>query len=584
MSFSFPTLDELHKMPINELESVSNNIRTFLIQQISKTGGHIGANLAVIELFVSLHHVFDSPNDKIIVDTGHQGYVHKILTGRSDLFHTLNTFLGMNRFLTRQESVHDTIDATHAGTALSTAAGIAKAFQLDNSTNKVIAIVGDGTLVEGLTFEGLNFLAVGDLPVIIIINDNEMAIAPNIGGIKNLTRGKTWMKKCANFFQGLGFDYFPIENGHDVKNLVNIFEKVKTTTHPTIIHIKTEKGKGMLFAKNHPYKMHFSMPFDPITGDGASPTISGKTFASVSGEKLYSLLKSDKNLIVMTPATPYASSLDSCLRDFPQQVIDVGMAEQHIVSMACGLSLSGKKPVVCFQTTFMQRAFDQILHDVCFMNLPVTILGVRSGFAGYDGPTHHGLYDIPYLRSLPNLQIIYPLNSDNLSTVLTERLNSPKGPMVILCPYDQITEPELKLTYEEDGFAFDGVSDVGYIICLNNTMETAKKITSELLSTYNVDFGIICIQKIKPLQKNRINELCKSKKIIVIEESTLPGGLGSLICETLSDDANLSKILRIGVPDKFIPGGNKLECSNFCGLTPEYIIPKILKCWPTLFN
>ena len=578
------TIAELKNKTSEELVQLSSDIRDFLIKNISKTGGHIGANLGLVELMIALHYVFDSPNDKIIIDTGHQGYVHKLLTGREKIFPTLNQFLGMNRFLTREESEHDIIDATHAGTSLSTAAGFAEAIKLNKSKNHVIALIGDGSLVEGLAFEGLNYLAKGDLPVIIIINDNEMAIAPNVGGIRNLTQGVNWKEKSKSFFEGLGFSYISIENGHDVQLLINTFQETKNKSGPTIIHIKTEKGKGLSFAKDHPYKMHFSMPFDPKTGLGASPTISGKTPSTMASETLHEILATDPDVIVLTPATPYASSLDQCLNDFPTRVIDVGMAEQHAVSMACGLALQGKKPIVCFQTTFMQRAFDQLLHDVCYMNLPVTILGVRSGFAGYDGPTHHGLYDIPYLRSFPNMQITYPVNGYDVQKTIKERMNSPQGPMVILHPYEQISEPEPDIgNMEQDLSLIDEGTD-GIIICLGNTLENSHNVRNLLLTKHELDFGIVCIKTIKPLPTERLLDISNSKKIIVIEESALPGGLGSLICETFSDNNMTNSILRIGVNDKFVPGGNKDECSDFCKLSPDSIITKIFKHWPDLIK
>ena len=583
----FPHTTELKKMKIDELKIMGERIRQFLIETVSKTGGHIGANLGVIELSIALHYVFDSSQDRIIFDTGHQGYTHKILTGRTNLFSTLNKFRGMNRFLTRSESPYDIIDATHGGTSISTASGIAQALKSNNSPNLVVAIIGDGSLVEGTAFEGLNFLAGTDLRCIIVINDNGMAIAPNVGGIKNLTEGMDWQVKCRFFFQSLGFLYLAIPDGHDISKLVSGFQKAKkmieNKNQPLIIHVKTEKGKGLPYAKNHPYKMHFSLPFEPKTGKGASPTISGKTYALIAAEEIQKILKKDEDIHVITPATPYASSLDSCLKEFPDRVYDVGMAEQHAVSMACGLALAGKKPVVCFQTTFMQRAFDQLLHDLSFMNLPVTILGVRSGFAGYDGPTHHGLYDIPYLRSFPNMQIVYPINSSDLRLTISERLMSPHGPMVILYPYEEIPDPEPIAGKKEYGLSLIDEKTDGMIFCLGNKLDEAIKTKNILKDKYQIDFGLVCVSNIKPLPVERILDICTStERVITLEESTLPGGFGSLICETLFDNSLFKQVLRLGVLDKFVPAGNKNECNNECGLEPGQIVEQILKHWPEL--
>lgn len=576
------SLPELKLLDIAGLKIQAGIIRQFLIENISKTGGHIGANLSVVELTMAIHYVFESPVDKIIFDTGHQGYTHKLLTGREGLFPSLNTYKGMNRFIAREESIHDVIDASHAGTSLSIASGYSHALKSSSPDNFIVAVIGDGTLVEGMAFEGLNYCSEkDDANLVIVINDNEMAIASSVGGMSKLTSGHAWQDKSSAFFQAMGFDYIAVEDGHDIEAMVTKLCHAKSLNRPVVVHVKTEKGKGLACAKDHPYKMHFSMPFNPVTGEGASATIAGRTYAVVAAEQLFECMKEDDNIYAMTAATPYASSLDKCLSQFPDRAIDVGMAEQHAVGMACGLALGGKKPVVCIQTTFMQRAYDQLIHDVCYMNLPVTILGVRSGFSGYDGATHHGLYDIPYLRSFPNMQVVYPVDSQQLSILLKKRLEAPEGPMTILYPYESIPQPEPKIgEMESCGLTVISEGNDGVIICLGNRLVGAYELKAALAEK-DKDFGIVCIQNIKPFPSERIIKIVSSDiDIITLEESVLSGGFGSLILETLSD-ANISKrVLRSGVDDSFVSPGDKNECSHECNMTTSQIMDKLMKFWP----
>ncbi|ABN62443.1 1-deoxy-D-xylulose-5-phosphate synthase [Shewanella baltica] len=571
---------ELKKLPIEALDGQAEKIRCFLIDKISATGGHIGANLSVIELTLAIHFVFNSPFDKIIFDTGHQGYTHKLLTGRRAAFDSLNTYKGMSRFIAREESEHDTIDASHAGTSISLATGISAALKTKGSSDFTVSVIGDGSLVEGMAFEALNFGSVDkDAKLILVVNDNEMAIAPSVGGVRQLTIGDNWQEKSQHFFESLGYGYFSVANGHCTKSLVQALKNAKTLGRPTVVHIKTLKGKGLDYAGSHPYKMHFSMPFNPITGEGASPTVAGKTFAVVFAEKLAALMASDPDIHVITPATPYASSLDGLFALFPGRVIDVGMAEQHAVGMACGMALEGLKPVVCMQTTFMQRAFDQLLHDACYMNLPITVLGVRAGFAGYDGSTHHGIYDIPYLKSFPNMQVEYPINSIEAQRLLERRLVSPVGPMVILHPYEPLSTSEPDTGVLSKGMSIAAKGKNGFIICLGNTLAKAWELKS-LLANLGKTFGIICVQSIKPFPVNGILDLLVSgMDIITLEESVLAGGFGSVLLETISDsDINL-RVFRSGVEDSFIRPGSKQECSDEAGITAKQIVVKIQRRW-----
>ena len=572
-----PTL--LKQLPLDALSALAADIRTFLIDTVSRTGGHIGANLGVIELTIALHYVFDSPQDKLLFDTGHQGYTHRILTGRAEQFPGLNSFNGMSRFLQRSDSPHDIMDATHAGTALSTAVGLAQAMRAAGDLHRVVAVVGDGTLGEGLTFEGLNYLADTDLPVIVVLNDNGMAIPPTVGGIRQLGIQTESPPPAAAFFEALGFSYWDICDGHDCETLINRLRIARRSTCPEIIHVKTEKGRGLPCAATHPYRMHFSMPFDPVTGAGASPTVTGRTYATVAAEELARIMARDEAITVLTPGTPYASGLEPVMAQFPTRVIDVGMAEQHAVSMAAGLALGGQKPVVCIQSTFLQRAYDQVLHDVCYMGLPVTFLCVRSGFAGFDGATHHGLYDIPILRSFPNMQLHYAMDTRDLTETLAQRLAQPQGPLALLMPYEPVADPEPDIGVRHDGCAIVSMGNDGTIFCLGNTFATALAVRRLMQTQYHEDFGVVCIGRLKPFPREELRTMLMPyvyPRFVSIEEGIEDGGLADLV---VSLHTSHTSHLRIGTAGCFVPAGSKDECSAWARMAPQQIVERIVARW-----
>lgn len=586
----FPLLDslrspaDLKKFSIQGLNSLCFEIRAFLIESISKTGGHIGANLGVVELTTALHYVFEAPSDKIIFDTGHQGYTHKLLTGRKDLFSSLNKFDGMLRFLSKSESAYDTIEASHAGTAISIATGFALSHKLSDRKERVISIIGDGSLVEGMSAEGLNFAVASKLPMIIIINDNGMAIPPNIGGIKNLFSGIDWQEKSRAYFTGLGFQYISVDDGHDLNKLISAFQGAKSVydNGAIVVHVKTEKGHGLAIAKDHKYKLHFSMPFNPITGQGSSPLPVGQSFTKVAAKKLHELMKNDKNIIAITPSTPYASDLDQCMMDFPNQVVDVGMAEQQAMGLGVGLAMSGKKPFVCFQTTFMQRAFDQIMHDACYMNLPVTILGVRSGFAGFDGATHHGIYDISYLRSLPNIKLFYPGHSTDMEAIIESRATHADGPMIILYPYENV--PENEYIYKENELNIKQPQIIhygldGYILTVGNRIETALELR-KLLKQEHADFGVVNIRWLKPLPFTWLQKLLsRVPRIVTLEENIASGGFGSSIAELICKNNLNCKLLCSAIEKDFVKPGDKTTLSVLTGIDANSILIKMKNLW-----
>lgn len=579
---------DLKGLTQDELIMLADEIRIFLIDTISKTGGHIGTNLGVIELTIALNYVYSMPEDKIIFDTGHQGYTHKLITGRKNLFKTLNKSNGMSRFLARSESTYDLIDASHAGTAISIASGMALSKTAKKTRESIVAIVGDGALVEGMSSEALNYIVERNLPMVIVINDNGMSIPVNVGGIKNLFAGSDWEEKSKHYFEGLGYKYLFVKDGHKIENLVNVFEIAKDMSHnnSVIVHVKTEKGKGLEIAQKHKYKMHFSMPFDPITGEGSSPVPTGKTYATVAGDKLCDLMGRAPDVVIITPSTPYASGIDSCFELYPERTIDVGMAEQQAIGLAVGLALRGMKPFVCYQSTFMQRAFDQIMHDIAFMNLPITLLGVRSGFAGYDSATHHGIYDLSYLRSVPNLKIFYPGTSHELKKIIEMRVLKPDGPLLILYPYEGVREDEDMYHSKDPKLENAEViyrSDTGYILSVGNTLGSAIELR-QLLLNENIDFGIVNVRWINPLPKDQLLSLLKTiKYTVTTEENVLDGGFGSSIAELIVDNELSCNLLRSGIEKSFVGPGSKNELCKETKIDADSILQNIKKRWVKLF-
>lgn len=550
-----------------------DEIRKFLIEKISQTGGHIGANLSVVELTISIHNHFNIDNDIILFDTGHQGYTHKILTNRIKHFDSLNKYLGMSRFLSAKESKYDNIEASHAGTAISIACGYAKTFNLNNDNKWVLAVVGDGTLVEGMTFEGLNFASKLQR-LVIVLNDNEIAIDNNVGSINSIMTSPNWKKLAENFFSSLGFRYLAVENGHNLHELNSVFNLIKSETTPVVVHVKTQKGYGLEISKSHPYKLHFSMPFNPNDISTTSPVPLGKTFIKIASEKIEQLL--DNEIIVLTPGTPYASELGNIKKLYPNNYIDVGMAEQHVFGMAAGLALSGKKPIVNIQSTFMQRSFDQIIHDIAYMDLNVCTIVVRSGFSGFDSATHHGIFDITYLSAIPNINVLIPASFNRLELILTNFLkNNSVGPLFILLPYDPVLySQEEFISYENYDFGLlkSNISSKTLIVTLSNLNDFAFS-TIKNLKKDKIEVDHLILEKIKNIDSDLVQKLSKYDKIITIEQNVLRGGLGSIFSEIITDNKLNNLVLqRIGIDDKFINAGSTINCLEESGINYETII------------
>ena len=428
-----------------------------------------------------------------------------------------------------------------------------------------------------MNFVALNLASEKNSKLIIILNDNEMAIDKTVGSFKFLTTGNNWKDKSKKFFNGLNFNYIPVANGHNIKKIISALNNAKKTEKVSIIHLKTEKGKGLPFAKTHKFKMHFSVPFDPKTGEGANPTIKGKTMSMVAAQKLNDILKKNKKTVIVTPATPYASHLEEVKNKFKNRIIDVGMAEQHAVGYTCGLALNGLKPILCIQSTFLQRAYDQLIHDLSYMKCDVLILASRSGFAGFDSPTHHGVFDLSYLNTVPNLNIYYPSSIKSLENTIDKiAYKKNNGPSLILMPYDPL----------EDNLTFDNMSILKskdkernlIIFCLLNTLGIANKIKNSNQIKNFKKIKIFCIEKIKPFETNIIKKVFdynENSNFISIEENILDGGLGSIIKNKI--DIGCKKFLNFGIENKFIEPGNKHECQKLAQIDSHSIILKLNK-------
>lgn len=583
MNLNSMSLKNFKALPRTSLRLVAEKVREFLIESISATGGHIGANLGTVELSIAMHYLFSSPDDVFIFDTGHSGYTHKILTGRLEKFSTLNTYGGMSRFISRDESEHDYIEASHAGTSISVALGRAIAMRNREKINWTIAMIGDGALSEGVALEALNHASVErDLRLIIVINDNGYSISPGFGAIHNYLQSREIGSTLPDaLFESLGYKVIGPIDGHDIDQLLDSFEKAKASDRVCIIHAKTEKGRGLIHAKNHPFKMHFSFPFDSETGasTAAAPMQSYQDIAALAIEEC---MQNDPEIVAITPSTLYATGLSKVFSRFPDRCFDPGMEEQHAVSMATGMALAGNHPVLFYQSTFLQRAFDQLIHDVCFSNQNILILTVRSGFAGYDNPTHHGIYDFSYLRCLPNIRIFYPKDAAELYEMTVLALTELEGPVLIHMPYGPVLEGDLPrgmtaIQMSEPELIRDG--NDALIIAVGNKVSACAE-ACEILQNSGIKVGLVNIRQLKPLPQSELLKLMSSvNRVITVEEGVLEGGFGSAISSFMHDNNLVADLLQIGLPCIFVEPGSNEELSMKYGLDSASIVKKIRSRW-----
>lgn len=575
----------LKNLGIKELEQLAQECREKIVGTCSTTGGHVAPSLGTIELTIALHYCLNSPTDKILWDVSHQCYTHKILTGRKDKFNTLRCYKGLSGFTDPKESEHDFFVTGHASTSISTALGMAEARDKKGENFKVVAIIGDGAMSGGLAFEGLNNLGYLRTNMTIIINDNKMSISPNVGAMSNhlkllqkFSDVSTLEKPRRNIktlFETLGFEYTGPIDGHDIKKLIEAFKKIEKTKKPKVLHILTKKGKGFKPAETTPEKFHGLGTFNQITGE--IKKASKINYSKVFGTVLTKLGKKDKKICAITAAMPAGTGLSEFAKEIPDRFYDVGIAEQHAVTFAAGLAKEGFKPVVTLYSTFLQRAFDQILHDVALQNLPVKLFIDRAGLVGDDGPTHHGNFDISFLRIIPRMIIMAPKDEKELVAMVKTSMEYNKGPTAVRYPRGTIVGSSEAIDYDckkiEIGKAeqLNKGKDISIIAIGNMVQEALEAIKP--LEEEGIQADLINARFAKPLDEKTILESAeKTKKVITIEENTLLGGFGSAVSNLIEEKGSKDiEVKKIGVPDRFIEQGPQTTLRENIGLTAENI-------------
>lgn len=610
---------ELKNCTLEELSVLAGELRHSIIHTVSQTGGHLAPSLGTVELTLALHRAFDCPEDKIIWDVGHQAYAHKILTGRRDAFIKLRQKGGITGFPKREESIYDAFGTGHSSTSISAALGMAAARDMAGAHYRVAAVIGDGALTGGEAFEGLNNAGELGRDIIVILNDNGMSIAPNVGAVSEylarfrMTPGyrrakrdiKNFLKRIPHIgervyrtaeyvkdgvrsalvpgglFTDLGFHYIGPLDGHNITLLLDVFEQAKQLKGPLLIHVETCKGKGYPPAEKEPDKFHGIGKFDIVEGTALKKTGACPTYTSVFGEAMLEMAEKDEDVVAITAAMPDGTGLRAFGKKYPERFFDVGIAEQHAVTFAAGLAASGKKPVVALYSTFAQRAYDQILHDVCLQNLHVVFALDRAGFVGEDGATHHGVFDYSYLRHLPNMTLMAPKDENELGQMLAMAL-AMEGPVAIRYPRGEglgveLQRPFLPLRHmKAEVLKPDGQIA---LLAVGSMVHMAER-TATLLTEEDLSAAVVNMRFIKPLDKEVIVRLTQEKRLLVtMEENVLAGGFGTAILESLSDEGILVPVLRLGIPDTFIEQGKPQELLEICNLLPEQMVKKILAVW-----
>jgi len=613
----------LKHMSNEQLVQLSEQIRQFLIEKLSKTGGHIGPNLGVVELTIALHKVFDSPKDKLIWDVGHQSYVHKILTGRANQFDTLRQYKGLCGFPKRSESEHDVWETGHSSTSLSAAMGMAIARDLKETDEYIVPIIGDGALTGGMALEALNHIGHEKKDIIVILNDNEMSIAPNVGALHNVlgrlrTAGKYhWVKdelemllkkipavggKLAAtaervkdsikyllvsgvFFEELGFTYFGPVDGHDFEDLFENLHYAKKTKGPVLVHVITKKGKGYHPAENDKVgTWHGTGPYKIETGDFIQSKQSAPSWSALVSETVRKLAREDRRIVAITPAMPVGSKLEGFASEFPERMYDVGIAEQHAATMAAGLATQGMKPFLAIYSTFLQRAYDQVVHDICRQNLNV-FLGIdRAGLVGADGETHQGVFDIAFLRHIPNIVLMMPKDENEGQHMVYTAIQYDDGPIAMRFPRGNglgvPMDEQLKNIPIGTWEVLREGTDVA-ILTFGTTIPMALQ-AAERLANDGISVQVVNARFIKPLDEQMLHTLLqKNMPLLTIEEAVLQGGFGSAVLEFAHDHGYHGAIIdRMGIPDRFIEHGGVSQLLEEIGLTTEHVMERIYLLTP----
>jgi 1-deoxy-D-xylulose-5-phosphate synthase len=570
---------DLKKLKPQDLKALAKELRQFIIEQVSEHGGHLGANLGTVELTVALHYFFDTPQDKLIWDVGHQAYGHKILTGRRDVFHTNRKLGGLAGFPSREESEYDAFGVGHSSTSISAALGMAIASKLKGEDREHVAVIGDASIAAGMAFEGLNHAGDTDANLLVILNDNAIGIDPSVGALKNyLTKAKIGYKpKQDNIIEALNFSYKGPIDGHDIDALLQAFTELKQQKGPRFLHILTKKGKGLKPAEIEQVKYHAPGKFDKITGRTlqSEPKDDLIKYQDVFGKTLLHLAKKDEKIIGVTPAMPTGSSLKYMMEELPERAFDVGIAEQHAVTFSAGLATMGFKVFCTIYSTFLQRAYDQLIHDVALQKLPVVFCIDRAGIVGNDGATHHGVFDIAFLKAIPNLIIASPSCAKDLQNLLFTVSQGIHQAVAIRYPRGKSDIKQLKYDFEDIKIGKSKKLREGHdiaVLSLGKMRWTVEK--AIIKSEKNV--GHYDMRFIKPLDTNTLDNLASSyKKVITVEDGVILGGLGESVQAYFAEHHPQIKVKKLGLPDEFIPHGNTDELFKKYGLDAEGIASQI---------
>lgn len=604
---------EVKELSNVELEVLAGEIREFLIDSVSKTGGHLASNLGVVELTISLFKSFNLEKDKIVWDVGHQSYVHKILTGRKDQFNNLRKYNGLSGFPKRCESKYDAFDTGHSSTSISAALGMARARDIKNEDNQVVAVIGDGALTGGMALEALNDVGFKKTKMIVILNDNQMSISPNVGGLSthlnnlrmeprynklksninetlsNSNAGKKLASCISRFkdsikqfvvpsmlFEDMGLKYIGPINGHDIETMTEVLEKAKQIDEPVIIHVVTSKGKGYELAEKNPNKFHGVSPFDLESGEAYIP--SERSYSKVFGDAMLDLAKEDERIVAITAAMPDGTGLKGFAKEFPNRFFDVGIAEAHATTLAAGLASANLKPVFAVYSTFLQRAFDQLIHDVCIQNMPVIFAIDRAGLVGEDGETHQGMFDLSYLSQVPNMTVLAPKHLNEIKVMLKWALTQ-NGPVAIRYPRgtDCCNEmnPLTEISYGKWERIITGEKIA--IIAVGKMLQHAL-LAKEILKSNGINPTIINATFVKPLDNNMLESLVKEGyDIVTIEDNIINGGFGSYVLMKLYELGFRNKFKALGFKDKFVPQGNVDLLYKENKLDPEGIAEAIIE-------
>lgn len=563
--------EDLRKVSVSQLSLLASEIRHFILDTLSVKPGHLGANLGVVELSIALHYHYNTPEDIIVWDVGHQCYPHKILTGRKADFETLRQSNGISGFPDRAESIFDAFGTGHSSTSISAILGMAIANQLEHKNNKHIAVIGDASIVSGMALEGLNHLGSTDLDVLIILNDNSIGIDPSVGALKEHFNSLQ-NKSISSLFASFGMQYFGVIDGHNLESLLHVFEEIDKIKGPKLLHVKTIKGKGYAQAEKDQVTWHAPGRFDKLTGNISKSTQNQLSYQAVFGQTMSQLMQSNSRIVAITPAMISGSNLTEVKKQFPQQTFDVGIAEQHAVTFAAGLASQGIKPYLAIYSTFLQRAYDQVIHDVAIQNLPVVFCVDRAGVVGTDGATHHGYFDIAYLRQIPNMIVSAPSNAVDFANLLytAQFINQP---MSIRFPRGNSTAESLVDKFEK--------IEIGKVLelhkgnrCAILTFGTIGERVHSIIQDMDTrsEFSVYSFLFCKPVNYEALELISKQyETIVTFEDGIVDGGFGSTILETLSELNFKGKIFRKGYPDRFLSHAEIKEIEEIIGLDDKSI-------------